>query len=236
MEKAMSSVERVFMLLPVEKDMLQWAKNIIDAAKKAQVKFILRSSIIDADPVSDYQLFKVHGQIDQLLMNSGISFCIIHPNSFMQNFIVYYGDGIVNNDTISFAEGNGRISFTDVRDIAAVAAEILLNPKAHEGREYEVTGPEALTNYDVAEILSNTLNREIRYAPQTEAEYVQGLKDMQYSDWDIAVMLSLERHIRDGRSAEISEYVTMITGREPVNFSRFAHEHADAWSREAVHA
>ncbi|WP_167975665.1 hypothetical protein [Lentzea indica] len=54
-------------------------------------------------------------------------------------------------------------------DIAAVTAKALL-PADHEGREYAVTGPEALRPGDRVRILAEVLGRDIRYEPQPDDE------------------------------------------------------------------
>jgi len=61
----------------------------------------------------------------------------------------------------------GRSGLVDARDVAAVAAEIITSPAAHAGKTYWLTGPELLSNYDVAAVLSKLLGRTITYRELT---------------------------------------------------------------------
>ena len=67
----------------------------------------------------------------------------------MQNFFNYMGDTIRKQSAFYTASGTtGAGAHIDARDIGAVAARVLTG-KGHEGKAYELTGPEALT-YDQA--------------------------------------------------------------------------------------
>ncbi|MHB9155632.1 MAG: SDR family oxidoreductase [Endomicrobiales bacterium] len=234
LENAMQDVERLFMLLPMEERITGWAQNILSAARRAGVKFILRSSVMDADPRSPYSLFLVHGQVDRMLWESGIPCAIVHPNSFMQNYAVYYGRSIAASDAFYLAQGDGKVSFVDVRDIAAVCAAILMEPAGHVNREYDVTGAEALSNGQVARILTQVAGRRITYVPLSDGRSDETMRRAGLSDWDRDAEHSLDRHIREGKSGRVSGVVKEITGREPVPFLTFAQEYAESWQSVPV--
>ena len=61
------------------------------------------------------------------------------------------------------AAGDAKVSIVDVRDIAAIAA-LALTEKGHEGKTYEITGPESLTHREMANHLSaaNEKDSEVR--------------------------------------------------------------------------
>jgi uncharacterized protein YbjT (DUF2867 family) len=233
---AMQGVEKVFMLLPMEERMIEWANNIVNAAIKSNVKFILRSSVIDASPDSGYALFRVHGQIDRLVRQSGITYCITHPNSFMQNFAVYYREAISTDDAFYFSHGSAPISYIDVRDIALANAQILLHSPAHLNTEYDLTGPEALIDERIAELLSAAAGRTIRRVELSESQYTRSLRTMGMTEWDIDVTLSLERHIRDYRQSRISHDVEHLTGKKPGTFAQFARDYAASWKKVPAYA
>ena len=231
LERGMQQAVRLFMLLPMHLKMIDWGRNIVNAALKTGITFLVRSSLMDARTDSPYALYSVHGQIDQIVRESGIPYSIVHPNSFMQNFVNYYRGMIVNDSSFYFAENDAAISYNDVRDIAAVDARILADPVGHENKEYDVTGPQALTNFQIAEILSSVTGRDIRYNPVDPGLYRRGLEQSGMPAWSIEMNMSLQDHIRDGKSARVTDTVKRITGRDPITFEQFARENAKYWEK-----
>jgi uncharacterized protein YbjT (DUF2867 family) len=70
------------------------------------------------------------------------------------------------------------VSIVDVRDIAAVAVKALAeNGRSydrHIGKIYTITGPEALSYYQAAKILSNTTGKKISYVYLSKEDFVTG--------------------------------------------------------------
>jgi uncharacterized protein YbjT (DUF2867 family) len=115
----------------------------------------------------------------------------------MQNFINFFGQTIKTQNAIYLPAGDGKVSFVDVRDIAAVATEILLAKsngnkgrlQQHEYKKYDITGNYALTYSQAAEILSNVLGRRISYVSITEEDALNAMKRMGIEDWLIDALL-----------------------------------------------
>lgn len=231
LDRAMRGVDRLFMLVPLHERMGQWGETIVSAARRNGISFILRSSMLDADPDSNYHLCRVHGEIDRRVRDSGIPFSILHPNFFMQNFATFYRDQIVNDERLFYPGNHAKLSAVDVSDIAACAAEILTRPGDHLDRDYELTGPQALTFQRMTDILSAVSGREIEYTPVSDARYEDGLVAAGLSPWHVDMMMSVEKNIRDGRAERVTDDVKRITGREAHTFMQFARRSAPTWER-----
>ena len=82
LEEAMQGISTLFMVLPNHPDMTKWGENIVDVAKKSDVKHIVRSggSLADLDP--PIQIRRIIAEIDQYLKNSGIDYTITVPSFF----------------------------------------------------------------------------------------------------------------------------------------------------------
>ena len=234
LETALEGVERLFLLLPLVEPMAAWGRQVIAAAKQAGVQYVLRSSGLGADPDTTYELGKTHGLIDQALIQSGLPYTIVRPNSFMQNYVNYFGTTIREQQAFYLAQGQGRMSLIDVRDIAAAAAEILADPGPHLNKAYDLTGPEALTNDEVAGIISRVTGKTITYHDIDEPSFRQGLANLGYPEWNIRVMESLNRRIKLGLTAEITSSIRVLTGKSSVPFARFAEDQADSWKQEGA--
>ncbi len=76
LEKAFKGVNTIFLLLPIVEDVKTFAKNAIEAAGSAGVKHIVRSGAQGATTESPYELIRLHGEIDELFVNSGIGYTI----------------------------------------------------------------------------------------------------------------------------------------------------------------
>src|SRR3954452_12772464 len=133
---ALSGVEKLFILPPLIPNQVEVTIALVDAAKSAGVRHIVKLSAIGADVAATFTLGKWHGQTDEHIRQSGLEFTLLRPNSFMQNFINYFPprDGV-----IYLPWGDGKASFVDTRDVGAVAAEALTG-EGHEGAIYELTG------------------------------------------------------------------------------------------------
>jgi uncharacterized protein YbjT (DUF2867 family) len=226
---AMQGIDRLFALVPFTPYMVQNSADMLAAAREAGVRYILRQSVIGADPDSEYDLMKVHGDIDRGLIESGIEHTIIRPNSFMQNYISYYGSFIRRENTLYLSQGDGKASLVDARDVADVAAEVLMDPGPHAGRIYDITGAKALTNQDVVEIVSKAAEKDVTYVPIDDSMAEMGMLQMNLPEWIIDKMMSLHRFIREGHATPVSNTVIQLAGREPLTFEQFAEANADAW-------
>jgi len=119
--KAMTGIEKVFLLLPSHPNMVAYANNAIEAAKAAGVKHIVKQSVLGADKNAGVDIPRFHGVTDEALKNSGIKYTILQPNSFLQNFIGFAS--IIKDHGRFYANyADGKFSTVDVRDIAAAGS------------------------------------------------------------------------------------------------------------------
>ena len=226
---AFNSVDTLFLLLPLQKNMVELARNAIHAAKVAGVKHIVRTSGAGADAASPVAIARVQGEIDQLVIESGLSWTITRPTSFMQNYINFYGT-MIKRGAIYLPQGEGKISLIDVADIAAVNAVILQNPAAHTGKIYTLTGAEALSNADVASQIGQAIGKTIAYVAVPDSAAIESMKSMGLDDWHIAALMSLNQIIAGGYASGVSDDVTTILGRPSLGFEQFVQNNLAAWS------
>jgi uncharacterized protein YbjT (DUF2867 family) len=227
--EAMKDVDYLYLMSPLTEHMLEYTKNALTAAKEAGVKFILRLSVIGANPHANFELSRIQGFADESVIHSGITHCIIRPNTFMQNYINVYGGMIKSMDSIYLPQGEGKISFIDTRDIAAAAAEILMNSQDHKNEIYGLTGPEALTNHDVADILSRATDKNIQYFPIEDEAARQQMMKMRMTPWMADAIIGYSTHARHGGLAYISPDIQKILGKQPISFGKFAEEYKKVW-------
>jgi uncharacterized protein YbjT (DUF2867 family) len=225
---AFAGVNTLFLLFPLNPDSLQLARNAVEAAQAAGVKHIVRSSGAGADANSPVAIAKLQGSIDALIEASGIAYTLLRPNGFMQNWVNFYA-GQLKAGSYTAPHGEAGISVVDVRDIADVAATVLLNPSAHIGQVYTLTGGEALSTRRQVATLATAAGRVIDYADITDTEAEAGLRAWGLPDVMVSYFMSLNHVYKQGWAAGVSPDVERLTGHAPRRFADFAKENSAAF-------
>lgn len=227
--KAMKQSAVVLLAIPLIECMVDWTKNAIDAALDAGVQYLICHSLMGANIHSSYLMMKTRGVIDQFVKESGMRYTIVRPCTLMQKFATYYAGSIRDDAAFQLPQGYGRTSYVDARDVASVAAQILVEPEKHKYSEYDVTGDAALSNSDVAGILSAVTGTRIRYVPIEDRQAMKKMRKMGMSEWLTAMTMSSHNYVKDGRAATITRTVKELTGAYPITMEQFAREHAHVW-------
>ncbi len=144
-------------------------------------------------------------------------YTFLRPSFFMQNLNTFYGEGIRERDEIYLPAGRGKTSFVDVRDIGAAATVVLTQP-GHAGKAYELTGPEALDYYRVADIFTRVLGRRIVYTRPTSAEYARRLREQGFAAEFIQVQGMLYFPVSMGWGAKITPEMEQLSWPAPTRY------------------
>ena len=226
--QAFAGVQTLFLLFPLSPDSFELARNAVDAAKAAGVQHIVRSSGAGAQAGSPVAIADLQGRIDALIEASGIPYTLLRPNGFMQNWVNFYAAQL-KAGAYAAPHGTAGISVVDVRDIAEAAAAVLLDPAAHAGQAYTLTGGEALSTGEQVAAIARAAGREIRYDDIPEAEAEAQLRAWGLPDVMVGYFMSLNHVYKQGWAAGVSPDVERLTGHAPRRFADFAAGHADAW-------
>jgi uncharacterized protein YbjT (DUF2867 family) len=226
--KAFKGINTLFVLLPLVGNKLDLAKNVATAAKAAGVKHIVRSSGAGADASSAFALPKLQGQIDDVLRATGISTTFLQPAGFMQNYATFQAEQ-VKQGVIHAAHADAKKSMVDARDIAAVAAKILLNPKDHANKSYVLTSNDSLTEHESAAILSSVLGRPVTYQAISFEDAENAMKPWGLPVLVFEAMASLNKIVAAGYASGTTGEVKAILGREPISFEQFARDYTSSW-------
>jgi uncharacterized protein YbjT (DUF2867 family) len=227
--EALSGVDKLFLLTPDVPNAADLASNVVMEAKKAGIKHIVKQSVMGADLEADVGTMRLHRQVEKFIEQSGIPFTFLRPNEFMQNFVNFHSPSIKGNNAFYIPLEDAKVSLVDVRDIAAVAVKSLTDDDKHKNKTYLITGPEALSYHQVAEILSNTTGRKINYVNISDEEARAAMKEIGMSDWLINTVSELSDYFRKGKASEISPAVDEVTGKKPISFSQFANDYVDGF-------
>ncbi|MEJ6482213.1 SDR family oxidoreductase [Nostoc punctiforme UO1] len=195
----------------------------LNAAKLAGVEHIVFLSILGAER----NPFVPHSQIERYINQLGIKATFLRCSFFMQNLNTTHREDIKVRGELLLPAGNGKTSFIDVRDIAAVAVRTLLEDE-HQGRAYSLTGAEALTYYEVADIFTSILGKPIRYNPSL----LKFIRQMRLSGLPIdfiLVMLVIYTTARLGLAGNITSDTEQLLNRSPLTIRQYVKDYRQFW-------
>lgn len=167
-------------------------------------------------------------KLELALEGSGLTYNIIRPNWFMQNFQTYWIGGILKDKKIYFPGGDAKVSFINVEDIAATAVT-LLTTDTHNNKAFALTGNESITHADVAEKLSKATGLSISYANITPEEFKKALLSGGLPEDYADFMNYIAASLKQGNASPIISSVKTITGKDPISFDDYATKNKAAW-------
>ena len=201
--------------------------NLIAAAASAGVRRIVDLSWMGAATDSGSEAIgRWHAEVERHLVECGVAYTILRASAFMQNYV----GQITVNDTIVGTTATGRASLVDARDVAAVAATVLTQ-QGHEGRTYDVTGPQALSNPEVAAIISRVTGRRVRYVGTTPDLLADGYHRAGLPEWAALDLVAADVYRACGRLAQVTDVVERVGRKKPTTFEAFVHELTAATGR-----
>ncbi len=233
LKDALKDVDKVFLLTPFQSDMVELSSNFLKEIENAgNIKHIVKLSVMGADSEPGIIGTRLHKQVEKMIEDTGIPFTFLRPNFFMQNFVNFFSQSIKEQGAFYLPAEDGKVSFGDVRDIAAVAVQALTknNDGRHNRKAYVITGPEAISYGDVARILSEQLRKKISYVNISEDDARKGMKDTGWDEWTINYMMELFNIIRMGYLSEVSSVTEEVTGRSAISLSQFAKDYSGAFT------
>jgi uncharacterized protein YbjT (DUF2867 family) len=225
LDAAMAGVNAVILVSPA---VPAQELNVVASAVRAGVGHIVKAT---SKASADSPIARRRGQaeIEAGLAASGLPHTLLRSNAYMQN-VLMLAPAIAATSGFGSAAGKGRAGLVDTRDVAAVAAEIATTPAPHAERTYWLSGPEAISNYDVAAVLSELLGRTVSY---TELSFDENREAMIRAGVPAAIaeMNAQAFSMTAAGDAEwVSDDVPSILGRPARSFRQFAADYANAFS------
>jgi uncharacterized protein YbjT (DUF2867 family) len=198
--------------------------NAVEAIAASRVRRVVK---VSASPVatatdSPSRVGRDHIAVESALRATGREVVAIRPNVFMQTFLAQAR--AVADGALPGPEG-ARVSFIDAHDIGRVAAAALTAVEA-PAPVLELTGPEALTWFEVAGAMSAALGRTVTHHPTPTNVLAARMRELGRPEWQIEHTLELALLLREPRAAAVSNTVEEITGRPPRSLTKFLSDNA----------
>lgn len=221
---ALRDVRKVFLLRPPAiTDIPTYIDPFISAARAAGVAQVVFLSLLGADKIP----FVPHRKVEASLRASGMAYTFLRPSFFMQNLSTTHRAEI-HRGRIVVPAGNGRTSFIDARDVAAVAVRALIEP-GHENQAYALTGSAALDYGQVAALFTEIFGRPVTYTRPGLVQFVRWSRARRLEWSYILVIGAIYSTARLGLAGTITGDLAPLLGRPPTTMQEFIAAHAPCW-------
>jgi uncharacterized protein YbjT (DUF2867 family) len=225
---ALGGVDMVFLACGNVPPQVTYETNVIDAAAQVGVRRLVKLSALGAEAGSRVDFWDWHARIERHLWASGIPAVALRPRFYMTNLLGSVETIRSAGAVIAPAEGV-KVPMIDPADVAATAAAMLTSD-GHQGRTYELTGPEVVTFADVAAQLSEVAGRPVRFLPVPDQAALDGLVQAGMPDWMAQNIVAVFGMLRQDPEAQVTGVVHALTGRQPRHLAEFLADHRAAFA------
>lgn len=167
LKKAIQGVNSIYHICPnVHPDEVTIGQKIIDLAAAAGISHFVYHSVLHPQIEAMPHHWKKM-RVEERLFESGLPYTILQPAVYMQNILTNLKNIIQTGKYAIPYAVESRISMVDLEDVALAAARVLMedfakeNHSLHDGATYELTGTQAMTQTEVALILSQQLGHTV---------------------------------------------------------------------------
>jgi uncharacterized protein YbjT (DUF2867 family) len=228
-QKAMEGVDKLYLLNAVLPDELTQGLIAYDLAKKLKLSHVVYHSVFRVEHFKDVPHFASKLAIENALREFDVPFTVLRPNYFMQND-ASLKDPLTKAGIYPMPLGDVGVSVVDVRDIAEAAA-IVLTSGEHNGKTYNLNGPEIVSGAKAASIWGEVLGKKIQYTGHNMDAFEEQMRKRapSWSAFDIRMMF--EGYLERGFVAEDGdvEKLTKLLGHAPRRYEDFARETFLQW-------
>ncbi|WP_028473403.1 SDR family oxidoreductase [Nocardioides alkalitolerans] len=220
---ALAGVRTLLMVSGAESaERLEQHRTFVDAAAEAGVGHVVYTSFQGAAPDCTFTLGRDHHATEAHLRASGLTTTFLRDSFYLDFLPDMAGeDGVIRGPA-----GDGRVAAVARADVARSAVEVLLDPAAHAGATYDLTGPEALTMTEVAETITNATGRTVTFHDETLEEAYASRRRWEAPQWQYDAWVSTYVAMARGEVAAVSGDVARLTGREPTSLAGLLAERA----------
>lgn len=227
LEAALRGADRAFLLTNSSEQTERQQLAFVAAARATQTRHLVKLSQLHAAANSPVRFLRYHAAVEAAIERSGLTYTFVRPNLILQAYLAFAAE--VRRGTLPAPlTDTARVSVVDARDIAAVAT-VALTGTGHEGRTYDVTGPDGVTHSEIADAFGRAAGHAVRFVSMPAAPFVQTLQQLGMPTWQAEGLAEDYAHYDRGEAAGVSADVQRVTGRPARSVHAFAEDHAAAF-------
>jgi NAD(P)H dehydrogenase (quinone) len=229
LRRAFEGAQALFMVSASEDpDRLRLHANVVDAATDAGVERVVYTSFFGAAPDCTFTFGRDHWHTEELIRGSGLRHTFLRDNLYLDFLPLMVGaDGVIRGPA-----AGGRVAAVARDDIAEVAVAVLGDAtRTHDGRTYDMTGPEAFTLAEAAAELSRAAGRPVTYHAETLEEAYASRASYGAPDWEVAGWVTTYAAIANGDLEAVSGDVAAVSGQPAMSLAELLRRHPDSVAR-----
>ena len=192
-QAALRGVQKVYHICPnVHPDEITIGEAVIGAARAAGIEqFVFHSVLHPQTEKMPHHWRKL--RVEETLLESGLPCTILQPAVYMQNILTGW-EAITQRGvyTVPYPVET-RLSLVDLNDVAEAAARVLTEP-GHVGGTYELAGTPALSQAEVAGVLSQSLGCAVRAEAISIEQWEGQARASGVSDYAIETLKAMFRY------------------------------------------
>ncbi|GLP95997.1 NmrA family NAD(P)-binding protein [Paraferrimonas sedimenticola] len=216
--QALAGVEQVCLILANFEGQQATEQAIIQEAAEQGVQRVVKLSSIEAHPDIKARIPQSHFQVEQSLKASGLDYCMVRPNFFMQNLLANM-PSIQQNGSFSYPAAGARTAMIDIEDVADFMAAVLQDRSLRD-QSFDISGPEILSFEQVATTIGQQLGREVAFQACSAKDLEDKLKG--YLDpWQTEAVVELLSDLVLDQSARLSDDFEAVLKRPPRSLQEF---------------
>ena len=220
MDRAMKNIGAVYHLAPnVSPHELEMGSLAMEAAAAQGVGiFVYHSVLHPQTEAMPHHWRKL--RVEERLLESGLEFVILQPAAYMQNILGQW-KSVAENGVFSVPYAlSATISMVDLNDVAEAAAEALIRPTLINGT-YELAGPEALDQHQVAAHMANALGRPVEALRIATEDWEEESRENGLGEDQIKTLTAMFRYYDQSGMTGSSHVLASLLGRRPTDFEGF---------------
>ncbi len=225
-KEAFEGVDKAFLLSPPGfADQYQTLSPLIQEAKRRGLKKVVLMTAMGANAVETSPFRRAEIELEK----SGLTYNIIRPNWFLQNFNTFWIHGINTQGKILLPAGQAKVSFIDARDISAVAAQLLTTSK-FDNQALDLTGSDSVDHNEVASAISQVTGKNVAYQEITPADLKKGLLGAGLPEGYVDFLNLIFGFLKEGYNAGLNSNVESVTGHAAGGLKKYINDYKQSWT------
>jgi NAD(P)H dehydrogenase (quinone) len=211
---------------------LKQHRAAVKAAEQAGVSHVVYTSLMNPGPDSPILFAPDHYGTETALADSKMGWTVLRENIYSEVLLGSLGQAVQLKNLFS-AAGDGKTAYITREDCTRSAVAALASTFTGR-RTLDITGPEALSQADLAAIASKISGQQITYVPLTLEVLINNMVAAGLPRPLAEAYASIDTAIAQGKLSAVSSAVEDLTGRKPTSVADFLSAHREALQGSAA--